>query len=102
MLSKAQQDYLAKSVMPMQIIVGALAAGVLTFFVIVLIVSREGVPSEPFLTYIALGFAVLAFVGWVVVPHLVASQPGNPLLRVVRRTRLLRPSYPLKLEPSGS
>ncbi len=74
MLSKAQQDYLAKSVMPMQIIVGALAAGVLTFFVIVLIVSREGVPSEPFLTYIALVFTALAFAGWILVPHLVASQ----------------------------
>ena len=58
----------------MQIIVGALAAGAATFLVIVVVIADNDAPSEPFLTYLALGFAAVAFAGWLIVPSLVASQ----------------------------
>jgi len=74
MLTDVQRDYLAQSVRPMQIIVGALAAGVATFLVIVLVIVNNDAPSDLLLTYTAVGCAVVAFAGWLIVPSIVANQ----------------------------
>lgn len=74
MLTESQRSYLARAVRPMQVIVGALATGVTAFLAVVLVVANNGPPGEPFVTYVALAFAVVAFVGWLVVPNVVTSQ----------------------------
>ena len=100
MLTDAQQEHLAQAVRPMQIIVGALAAGVLSFLVIVLIISR-GAQADPFLTYIALGFAVLAFAGWVVVPQLVTSQARRSLAKGDTASFAAHAALPAELREVG-
>lgn len=74
MITEVQRNHLAKAVRPMQIIVGALAASVAMFLVIVLVIADKKALPQPFLTYVALGFAVVAFAGWLIVPGRVVDQ----------------------------
>ncbi len=79
MLTEVQRDYIAQAVRTMQIIVSALAAGVLMFLVMTLIIPAKDAPAEPFLAYMAVGFAVMAFAGWLIVPGIIANQARRSL-----------------------
>lgn len=79
MLTERQRAHLKLAVRTMQVIVGALAAGVLTFVGVVLAVVRGGViggqlQQEPLITHVAAGFAVVAAVLWGIVPGLITSR----------------------------
>ena len=72
MLSDEQKSYLATAVKPMQIVLVALALGVIVFLVAVVVLTDK--PAEdPFLTYVGLAFGVIAFLAWLIVPNALAS-----------------------------
>ena len=85
MLTDAQREQLKPLVRTMQIIVGALALGILIFLTVVCCDrvqrSARGRPIEPFLTYIAAGSAVFAVVASIFVPH----DPGGADAAIVAR-----------------
>lgn len=80
-LTDVQKEFLAKAVPTMQIILVALASGVTMFMGIVLFmrnanpapVPAPGPVPDPVLSYLALGLAAVAFLGWMIVPRVVAS-----------------------------
>jgi hypothetical protein len=83
MFTEEERTFLARATMTMQIIVGALAAGVLLFLGVVLVITREldGPPPDvPLLTYMSVGFAVGALVAAMVVPRLVVRGQRNALV----------------------
>ncbi len=84
MLTDIQRDYLAKAVRTMQIIVAALAMGVIMFMAVVLTMLDKIAARDPFITYIALGFAVLMFAGWIIVPGIVATQARRAMAGLPR------------------
>jgi hypothetical protein len=78
MLADAQREYVARVTATLQIIVAALAFGVLTFAGIALLVAVDaagaaGGPAQPLLTYIAAGAALVALVLSWIVPGLIAG-----------------------------
>jgi hypothetical protein len=78
MLSDAQQDYLTKAVRVMQIIVAAMAMGIVFFFVVALFTAADGKAEveEPILkliSYIALAVGVGAAALSMTVPVLLAT-----------------------------
>lgn len=74
MLNEDERQSIARLLLPMQIIAAALAAGVLTFLVVAIVLGGQDRAEEPFLSYIALAFAVLSIGAWMVVPNLMARQ----------------------------
>ena len=79
MLTNPQREYLKLAARTMQIIVAALAAGVGTFFAIVLISSPKGQPAagapvEPLIAYLAAAFALAAIIVWAVMPRVIAGR----------------------------
>lgn len=83
MLTDAQRDQLKQYLLPMQIIVGAMAAGALTFLGISLLFNpRGGVQPgrTPMLTYIGGGAAVVGLIAWTVLPNLVSKQTRTSVL----------------------
>lgn len=77
MLTESQQAFLKTTVRTQQIIVGALAAGVWMFLAVALVLflgepKNEG--DEPFLSYLGIGFAVLALVAWGIVPEMIGRR----------------------------
>ncbi len=74
MLNEDERQSIARSVLAMQIIAAALAAGVLAFLVIAIVLVGQDRAEQPFLSYLALGFAVLSIGAWMVVPNLMARQ----------------------------
>jgi hypothetical protein len=84
MLSDSQRDYIRKVTRTIQIIVGAMAAGVLAFLGIVFyLVSRNpnaAVPAEPIVTYLAIGMALVTVIASLIVPGIVASRMRQSLV----------------------
>jgi hypothetical protein len=74
MISDVQRQYLARVIRPMQIIVAALAAGVLAFMVVALLVRGSREPAQANLVYIALAFSLIALVAWAILPNLMTNQ----------------------------
>jgi hypothetical protein len=77
MPDNSQRDFVRRSVRTMQIIVGALAGGVLLFLVIVVFLATANVRhqmGQPIITYAAIGMAVAVIVGWLIVPAVIAAQ----------------------------
>src|SRR6478672_8913519 len=85
MLTDTQRDFLETSARTMQIIVGALVMGIVSFFGVVLIISiggQQGPPTGmPLISYIGVAVAVGAIVLSAVVTNLVAG----PMRQSVRR-----------------
>jgi hypothetical protein len=86
MLTEAQRDQLKPMVRTMQIIVGALCLGVLSFLMVVLVIGAtkpQDQGGEPFLTYVAVGMAVGAVIVSMWLPSMIlrSSQvtTTNPL-----------------------
>ena len=81
MFTDEQRQYLAKAVVPMQIIVGAMASGVMMFAVVVL--AREGgdAPDEPTITYVALVISVASLAASFFVPNLVARAARDKMAK---------------------
>lgn len=78
MLSDAQRDQLKPIARTMQIIVGALCFGVLSFLIVVLAIGAakpQDQDSEPFLTYLAVGMAVGAVVVSIFLPSIILRSP---------------------------
>jgi hypothetical protein len=77
MLSDSQRDYTRTAVGTIQIIVCALAAGVITFLAVTILVipqaAQAASPKPPFLTYTSLGMAIVVVVAWLFVPGLAAA-----------------------------
>jgi hypothetical protein len=76
MLTEIQREYVRKVLPTMQIIVGALTAGVVMFLVTVLLIgpANGGPPVDPFITYLGVGFSLIVGVTWIVVPRLIGGQ----------------------------
>lgn len=93
MLSDAQRDQLKPIARTMQIIVGALCLGVLSFLIVVLVIGSakpQDQDSEPFLTYLAVGMAVGAIVVSIFLPSIILrSSPANTANPVVDDARLV-------------
>ena len=84
MLSDPQREYIRKVARTLQIIVGALAGGVLMFLAVVIyLVSQNppvAAPESPIITYAAYGLAVLAGIASLVVPNLISNQARQSLI----------------------
>jgi len=87
MLTDEERADLARAVQTMQIIVGALAAGVVSFLVVVLVLAQQQPgppPNEPRITYIAVVVAFVAFIVALIFPGIIlrsqrqAILAGNP------------------------
>lgn len=74
MLTDQQRTALAKPALQMQIIVAAMAAGVAIFLTVALTIVQNQPAANPLIAYIAVGFAVLAFALWLVVPNILVIQ----------------------------
>jgi len=84
MLTDDERAFLARATRTMQIIVGALAWGVILFFLVVVFFLRQQqpgpLPGEPILTYIS-GFAGLAaMLGAIVVPGMIIRGQRKDML----------------------
>jgi hypothetical protein len=77
MYAPDQDTQLSLYLRTMRIIVSALALGVMTLFVVVVVMRQQNpnrpVPDPPIITFIALGFAGLQFVLQAVIPNLMAA-----------------------------
>lgn len=85
MLTDAQRDQLRPMVRTMQIIVGALCLGVLSFLIVVLILGSARPPgqaSAPFLTYVAAGMAVGAVIVSLVLPSIMQRSLATTLIPI--------------------
>lgn len=89
------QDGLTPTLRMLQIIVAALSLGLVFFLAIAVSVPFENAPnaSTPLLTYVALGFAILALIVRVIVPG-IATTAG--------RRAIARGEYPSSAERPGS
>jgi hypothetical protein len=77
MLSAVQREHMGKLVRPMQVIVCALAFGVLVFMAVAIAV-KPGAPAgqerEPFLAYIAIVFTFAILAAWFIVPRTMVAR----------------------------
>ena len=84
MLTGPQLQYVRSVVRTLQIIVGAMAGGVLMFLAVVLfLVSKNAQPapaSLPVLTYIAVGMSVVIGIAWLIVPGVIVGRMRQSLL----------------------
>jgi hypothetical protein len=84
MLTDPQREYAQTAVRTIQIIVAALAAGVIAFIgVAIFLVAQNvqaAVPDRPFLTYTSLGMAAAVVIAWLFVPRLVAAGMKKAIL----------------------
>jgi hypothetical protein len=84
MLSDPQREYIRNVARTLQIIVGALAGGVLMFLAVVIyLVSQNppvAAPQEPIITYIAYAFAIVAGIASLVVPNVVSGRSRQSLI----------------------
>ena len=72
MLTDAQIRFISDSVRVMQTIVGALAAGILSFFVVAVFVPAGVPPEIPLLSYLAVGATLIALPAAWLVPGMMA------------------------------
>lgn len=84
MLSDTQSEYIGKVCLTLQIIVGALAAGVLMFLAIVMYLSSQkraaAAPETPIITYAAYGMAAVCGIASFIVPNLVVTGARKSLI----------------------
>src|SRR5262249_16457597 len=84
MLSEPQRQYVRNVVRTLQIIVGAMAAGVLAFLgvVILLIAKQPPLPagSQLFLTYTSIGMSVVVGIAWLIVPGALVGRMRQQLI----------------------
>ncbi len=84
MLSDPQREYIGKVALTLQIIVGALAGGVLMFLVIVIFLVSQNPPvanpTTPIITYSAYGMAFASIIASLVVPGLVSGRARQSLV----------------------
>lgn len=86
MLTEPQQQYVSATTRTLQVLVAALAGGVFMFASVATLIG-PGQPKEgPFVTYMAMGFAAVAFVVWAVLPGVLSRRgrqdivAGRPIL----------------------
>lgn len=79
MLNETQRADLAAPLLQMRIIVFALAMGVAMTTVIFLAIADGEPADDPLISYIALGFAVMMVVVWLVVPNLLTRHVRHEL-----------------------
>jgi hypothetical protein len=98
MLNDPQRDYLKSVILPMQMIVGALAAGVLSFAVVLMIINpgqADAVELDPLtLSLIAAGVAAVAIVMSFLVPMLLAGAARQTIVDGKASSTLPQPSNP--------
>src|SRR5262249_59185882 len=84
MLSGAQREYIGKVCLTLQIIVGALAGGVLMFLAVVIFLASQNppaaAPDTPTVTYAAYGMATVCAIASFVVPNLVVACARKSLI----------------------
>ena len=84
MLSDSQREFAQNALRTMQIIVGALALGVIVFIgVTIFLVAQNAkavIPDKPFLTYTSLGMAFMVVVAWLVVPNTVVAKMRKAII----------------------
>jgi hypothetical protein len=83
MFTEDERAFLARATRTMQIIVGALAAGVISFFVVVLLIDSRGgapPPEMPVLTYMALATAPAAILVATFFPGVVLRSQRQAIL----------------------
>jgi hypothetical protein len=84
MLSDSQRDYIRKVARTLQIIVGALAGGVLMFLTIVIyLVSQNppvAAPEAPIITYSAYGLAIASGIASLFIPSLISNRGRQSLI----------------------
>ena len=78
MLSNPQREYVARVAHTLQVIVGAMAVGVLMFVGVVFFLSSQNAQaaaaSDPIITYVAIGMAVFVAIAWMIVPGTVVGR----------------------------
>ena len=85
MLSQAQRDYVRTVTRTVQIIVGAMAASVLVFLgIVVVLVSQNAqaaaAAAEPIVTYTAIGMTIAVGIAWLIVPGVVVGRMRQSLI----------------------
>jgi hypothetical protein len=84
MLSDPQRQHVKLVARTLQIIIGTLVAGVISFLGVVLVLaSREGAippPNPPFITYTAVILTAIDIIVWAIVPAIIASRMRNSLV----------------------
>jgi hypothetical protein len=78
MLTNDQREYVKLAVRTMQIIAAALAAGIGTFFAVVLVVSANAIPAAappagPLISYIAAAVGLAGVFAWAVAPRIITG-----------------------------
>jgi hypothetical protein len=90
MLTDEEREFLGRATTTVQIIVGALAAGVVAFAIVALAIApRQAAPpaAQSLLTYMSLAMAIVAVIAAMVVPRIVVRNQrqailgGTPTLR---------------------
>jgi hypothetical protein len=77
MLTDPQREHIKMAARTMQIIAGALAAGVVIFLAIVLFLTSQravGPAGDSFLTYIAAAYSLAAIMAWAIVPSVIGGR----------------------------
>lgn len=97
MLNDSQRDYLAKAIRPMQIIVAALAMGVVVFLAVVLMMGPRNAGGPLFL-YLGIAFAAMAFAAWIIVPSIMAVKSR----RAIAAGRVAAAAVPMNVPPDAS
>lgn len=84
MLTDPQREYIGKVCLTLQIIVGALAGGVLMFLAIVIFIGSQNparaTPDIPLITYIAYSMAAVCAILSFVVPNFVVARARKSLV----------------------
>jgi hypothetical protein len=86
MLSDPQRTYIRNVTRTLQILVGAMASGVLVFLVIAVFVRpSNGQPrapdSQPLITYIAIGMSLVIGAAWIIIPSAFERRMRESLIK---------------------
>ena len=84
MITELQREQLKQVLRPTQIIVAALASGIVAFFIIVLVlgpkVAGEAQPAGRLVTNAGFAFAIVGAVAWIVLRNVLARQSRKSVL----------------------
>ena len=106
MLTDEERAYLGRMTLAMQIIVGALAAGVVSFFVVVLVIKQPQAPlaGDRLLTYLSVAAGLVAVVVALILPGVIVRNNRQAVLdgKATASTPERAPPLPEELREVGS
>jgi hypothetical protein len=106
MLTDEERAYLGRMTMAMQIVVGALAAGIVSFLVVVLVIGQPQapLPGDRLLTYLSVAVGLVAVVVALILPGVIVRNNRQAVLegKATASTPKQAPPLPETLREIGS